>query len=312
MKNKLLNFILSEESNEERTVLHNWKNDASANLEGLKSLHDEKDGFEILRDYKEVNTKEAWHFVESQTSSQWTVFSGKLLNVAAILVVVVMALGGLYYMMNSQSVSSDNLMVYKGITSPEITYKDGSNIELDKNSNLKELNYRKFKLDGRAYFAVARDIEHPFTVETHFGTVEVLGTAFNVLTSVNSTNVFVKEGKVKVIYDNKELVLLPGDNLTVSKEGAFLNKNPLIQPDIWKESKITFKNQSFHSVMETIAIYYNIKLEWSENMQPSDNCRINTEFYKSDIESVLKELQILTQFQYKLSANKIVVYSYKC
>jgi len=37
LKNKLLNFILSEESNEERTVLHNWKNDARANLEGLKS-----------------------------------------------------------------------------------------------------------------------------------------------------------------------------------------------------------------------------------------------------------------------------------
>ena len=55
---------------------------------------------------------------------------------------------------------------------------------------------REVSLDGRAYFAVAKMVGHPFRVRTPGATVNVLGTRFELSTSAEGVNLSVIEGRV--------------------------------------------------------------------------------------------------------------------
>ena len=66
-----------------------------------------------------------------------------------------------------------------------LTLPDGSSIWLNAQTTIQypvsfNKHERKIKLDGEAYFEVAKDKKRPFIVNTKDCSVEVLGTKFNV------------------------------------------------------------------------------------------------------------------------------------
>ncbi|MFX0556118.1 FecR domain-containing protein [Maribacter sp. CXY002] len=86
---------------------------------------------------------------------------------------------------------------------------DGSVVYLNHNSTIrhaKEFNPRVIELKGEAFFIVQPDGSE-FLVTTEFGDIEVLGTEFNVKTTVNQVEVDVKNGLValKTAYNNSEI-----------------------------------------------------------------------------------------------------------
>ncbi len=62
--------------------------------------------------------------------------------------------------------------------------------------NLQE-GERLVTLEGKAYFTVCHDSQHPFIVKTDNGHVQVLGTAFQVESQKEKTSVFVDKGTVR-------------------------------------------------------------------------------------------------------------------
>jgi len=97
-----------------------------------------------------------------------------------------------------------------------ITLSDGSEVELNSNSNLSFSNYRdqrRVRLSsGEAYFHVTHDSEHPFVVTAGEGSITVTGTRFNVWKYQNSVVVTVTEGSVRVQSDRQgnDSTLTPG------------------------------------------------------------------------------------------------------
>ena len=84
-----------------------------------------------------------------------------------------------------------------------VVRSDGSNMYLNTATRVEvrfSRNAREVLLDtgGEAYFEVAREARRPFVVHTAHGTVEALGTAFNVLAEPEHTAVAVAEGRVGV------------------------------------------------------------------------------------------------------------------
>ncbi|MFC1660355.1 FecR domain-containing protein [Gemmatimonadota bacterium] len=87
-----------------------------------------------------------------------------------------------------------------------VTLSDGSFVRLAKGSRLEEWEAdgsREVSLDGRAFFAVARDETRPFVVRAGEGEVRVLGTRFEVAReegggSDGGIRVVVVEGRVEV------------------------------------------------------------------------------------------------------------------
>lgn len=89
----------------------------------------------------------------------------------------------------------------------QLDLPDGTRVNLAKGSTLKYQrfalrNTRNVNLDGRAFFAVAKDPNKPFLVQSFNAEIEVTGTQFDVNTKVtgsdNATYVYVREGSVAV------------------------------------------------------------------------------------------------------------------
>ncbi len=97
-----------------------------------------------------------------------------------------------------------------------ITLGDGSEVELNSNSNLSFSNYRdqrRVRLSsGEAYFHVTHDSDHPFVVTAGEGSITVTGTRFNVWKYNNSVVVTVTEGSVRVQSERQgnDSTLTPG------------------------------------------------------------------------------------------------------
>ncbi len=97
-----------------------------------------------------------------------------------------------------------------------ITLGDGSEVELNSNSDLSFFNFRDqrhvYLSSGEAYFHVIHDSAHPFVVSAGEGSVTVTGTRFNVWRYEDSVVVTVTEGSVRVQSESQgnDSTLTPG------------------------------------------------------------------------------------------------------
>ncbi len=312
LKSKLLNLILGKDQKEEMTMLHKWKDDTQANLDSLKDIAKNQDWMDSLKDYKDVDQDAAWSRIDKAVSPGKVLSIGRVSKIAAAIVLMLGAIWGFSLLTQKGADTNTPMAVYHSDQQAKVYYRDGSVIDMDQKSDLKELAYREFDLSGRAFFSVAKDLGNKFVVHTVHGNVEVLGTEFNISTNHIETTVFVRSGKVRVSHEGNEYILNPNDYIVLQNGSAVKTEQPLVQPDIWKNSTLRFENQSLHHVMEAVSLYYNLKLEWDQKLQKEDACKINTVFQSPNIEAIMKEMKVLVQIQYEIKSNKLIIHDYKC
>jgi ferric-dicitrate binding protein FerR (iron transport regulator) len=109
---------------------------------------------------------------------------------------------------------------------------DGSAVWLNGNSRLELLKSntkptdRLVRLQGEAYFEVAKDSLHPFLVSTPQGPeIKVLGTSFNIdAYTHNKVVATLMEGSVELLNEKSRLALLePGDQVTYNTDTESLD-----------------------------------------------------------------------------------------
>ena len=140
---------------------------------------------------------------------------------------------------------------------------DGSTITLRPHSRLVRLDdgARAYRLEGEAFFSVARDPARPFTVEAGAGTVRVLGTRFDVSTWGGQTAVFVEEGRVEVRSAASDLVLGAGEAATVGDAGVRAVANPRADTFLdWQRGELVFERESVGRVADEIAQHFGIDI----------------------------------------------------
>lgn len=96
---------------------------------------------------------------------------------------------------------------------PTITLSDGSFARLAAGSSLQEWEVegrREVSLEGRGFFAVARDETRPFVIRAGGGEVRVLGTRFQVDTEGDQVETVVVDGLVRVSNDQGSVEAGPG------------------------------------------------------------------------------------------------------
>lgn len=150
-----------------------------------------------------------------------------------------------------------------------IVLLDGSEVILNSKSeityNAKQWgNNRELFLDGEAYFKVKKGSK--FTVNTNNGSVEVLGTQFNVNSKSDYFEVVCYEGKVSVSTGASKdgTVLKPNQNIRK------INGNPIekwqtkIKKPSWVYGESTFKSVPIKYVIIAMEDHYNIKIDDSK------------------------------------------------
>jgi ferric-dicitrate binding protein FerR (iron transport regulator) len=134
----------------------------------------------------------------------------------------------------------------------------GSSVEYKKwNWN----NQRKLKLDGEAYFKVAKGKK--FEVATELGTVSVLGTQFNVKSRATRLDVTCYEGKVQVNYQNQDIILTQGMTVSFANGTKIIaGETESLEPE-WLKKEVNFSKENLQAILDEINRQYNVVVEYN-------------------------------------------------
>lgn len=261
---------------EDNYTLAKWLNNE---LEGeeLKAFEASEDFavYQKIKDYsaqlKTPNFEEdkILKTVLSQKKKEQKVITSKkswLFKIAALLV---LGIGITFAMRNFVSFSESALNGEK----ISFVLPDNSEVVLNSGSEIqyKKWNWgteRKLKLDGEAFFKVAKG--KTFEVETDLGKVTVLGTQFNVKSRNNRIDVICFEGRVKVNYNLEEVILTKGMSVAFEDGKKIAISNPTSSQPTWLSNEISFSKEKLSTILEEISRQYNITVECKESPSNQD------------------------------------------
>lgn len=115
---------------------------------------------------------------------------------------------------------------------------------------------------GSAFFSVAKDAAHPFTIGVNRQLITVVGTAFTIhkLDSVD-LQLTVKEGKVALNNSGGNRLITAGQQVRTAQ--ATTGNIAIIDPaaaDWWLQQKVRIKNITLEELLNRIETYYRVKL----------------------------------------------------
>jgi transmembrane sensor len=214
---------------------------------------------------------------------------------------------------------------------------DGSRVWLNSASSVKypvafSGKNRSVEITGEAYFEVKHDATKPFFVifssprafgEGRKGTVEVLGTRFNinayddeaaVKTTLLEGSVKMASGKWRVAsgssgaYSNSEVILQPGEQAVLYRDHhspLTINHSPNLESVLaWKEGRFYFDGADISEVMRQLERWYNIEVVY-EGARP-------TLLFGGKMERNLNLSQVLRALEYtgirfRIEGRKLIV-----
>lgn len=132
---------------------------------------------------------------------------------------------------------------------------------------------RNVVLEGEAYFDVAHDRVHPFTVHTRYAATRVLGTRFTVHAFANDTvvRVLVAEGRVALGTPEHaavvtSAVLSRGQQGTLTQGGAVRVSEDVNVDDAlaWRTGALRFRRAPLRDVVRELERWYDIEIRLAE------------------------------------------------
>jgi transmembrane sensor len=142
---------------------------------------------------------------------------------------------------------------------------DGSVVRLAPMSRLRVTpveGRREVWLDGEAYFAVARDESRPFRVHTRAGSVEVLGTRFDLRVEASELRLIVTEGAVALTAGGRRVPVGAGEMAVVAADGI-----PTVAPArdaqallAWTRGFLVFQDTPLRQAARELETRYGVRV----------------------------------------------------
>lgn len=216
-----------------------------------------------------------------------------MIRVAAIFI---LGLGFTFMMKNfvpeTQIAENGKITSFSLPDNSKVVLNSGSEIAYKKwnwNSN------RKIELEGEAYFEVAKG--RRFEVKTSLGKVAVLGTHFNVRVRKNRFDVTCYEGRVKVNYQETQIILTHGQSITFENGKQTNSIVNSLEPE-WINNQIAFNKENIRSLLDEVQRQYNVTIEL--------NCKDTNSLFTGKLPT--KDLDVALQIistTYNLEAKKV-------
>jgi transmembrane sensor len=152
-----------------------------------------------------------------------------------------------------------------------IVLKDSTVVRLAPQSRLRLLEVpgvRAVVLEGRAYFAVAKNGRLPFRIQTNAGEVTVLGTRFDLEASQQDLRLVVVEGQVTLKPTGKAKVAIVAGEISQVKAGRLL---PVLRvPDAsaaiaWTGSFLAFQGTPVRDAVREIERQYGVHVHLADS-----------------------------------------------
>lgn len=161
---------------------------------------------------------------------------------------------------------------------------------------------RTVSLEGEAFFNVKKG--EKFTVTTTSGTVEVLGTAFNVLTDDAIFEVKCHEGKVKVTSKNQNEAILTEGNAFSVIEGKAASWNFDIHNSTWREGESNFREMPLKRVISALEYQYQVQFIF-DDIDTAE--RFTGSFSHTNLKLALRTVFVPMEISYTFKDEKIIL-----
>lgn len=247
-------------------------------------------------------------------------FSRKLyfstLKIASIVLVVLGVSAFLYF--NMHHFRHDNLYAHS-IEVPlgqrvKMVLPDSSVVWLNSDTKFSYrqsfVDNREVLLDGEAYFEVTSTKEKsPFTVHTKQMDIQVLGTKFNVKAYANQgfCETSLMEGRVKAIYGDKSILLLPSQKITLVDGKSQINKITDFDTYRWKEGLYCFKNEKLRDILKNLERYYGVYIQ-VDNSKAAEESLTGKFRISEGIDYTMRVLQNEIAFHWYRKVNSDTIY----
>lgn len=224
------------------------------------------DGLKRMELPVDVDVDKAWNKVERRIEDDSRrEIRISLLKVAAVAVAVIASVWFIVNMANSGIVI---VTTDETDSNYEVLLSDGSKIVLNRNTTVsysRSFNKeRSVTLSGEAFFEVARDEDHPFTVMTDMAEITVLGTSFNVITENGNeeTEVFVESGRVQVSSNFTDNVITLSKDFVckVSEKYTAEELNTNLNYLSWNTRLLRYNGEQLDVVFADLKRLYNIDI----------------------------------------------------
>ncbi len=221
---------------------------------------------------------------------------------------------------------AEETLVYNTLTIPygkrfKIQLSDSTVVHLNSGTTLKYPvkfiagQKRNVFLDGEAFFVVAKDEKHPFTVHADAVNIRVLGTQFNVSSYFEDEyiNTVLAEGSVSV-YDSENLYNGATATSLTPGYGAIWKKNDktivveeaeVEMSTAWIKGKVVFRYMTFENIIRKLERHYNVVI--INNNESLSKERFAASFDIETIEEVLESFKKNYQINYTIKNNVILI-----
>lgn len=318
LENIISKYLLNKTDQLELDQLKAWQAEAQDNVQALEEI---QQIFSLdMSDYKAYDTQNAWDKVVPQISEEEPenpgakVFQLKRWMMSGVAIIALLAATTMVW----QKYTTDSYTTHYVTTD---TYQsanlpDNSIVSLDRGTTLDIISEnfaqnRALSLTGRAFFEVAKDAQHPFTVALPQGKITVLGTQFNISTSDNIEEIYVTEGHVRYEIADRSFDLKAGDYIKVLDGDVIrvaMNDANYLS---WKNGKLVLSDVNITTAIKSLATHYQAKITLSPDVAIK-NCKISTTLDQETLTEALEELSILLSLEYKAVGDEIVISDINC
>ena len=309
-------YLLSKEDQQERNQLAEWHDDTSNNIEIIKDLDSVWEATDNMSDYETFDTNAAWSALDSKIAEEpkKPFFSTKQLATACLILLAALVTWNL---INNNSDSDSSLPNHAtDDSSMSFALEDKSRIWLNADSEFSQTSdftkTRSVSLDGHGYFEIAKDRTRPFIIDTDMGTIEVLGTAFDLTCDANTFDLKVTEGKVSFT-NEKRVYEISANSRLVKDKGVYVMVDWYDHHEAdWRFENLSFDNTPLTEVLSTLSTTFQVTFDNKDNLDLT-NCLINTKFNDESITDILSELEIIVNLKVmKLSDTAYEISSLNC
>ncbi len=312
----IVKYLAGDISSEEMRMLESWKQQSDENLTYFHNMEEVWNRSEALAAFHSIDVAGDFEQFKSRVGMQPKVVKLSIrrtvMRYAAVLIPAITLIAAYTLYQNVPGFGKWEAFATKD-NIDSIILKDASEVALNANSNLvyeKDFDgkTRSLKLNGEAYFKVAKNPDKPFIVKVGGAEVKVLGTEFNLdeNKALGTVTLSVTEGRVLFSSAESKVEVTAGERALFANNKIIKSKLKSSNCIAWKTGTIEFEKASLTEVLETVLDHFSEVKEIENNSSDSDSY-ITTRFNNPSLEDVLVELRIHFKKKFEINDNKLII-----
>jgi ferric-dicitrate binding protein FerR (iron transport regulator) len=274
-------FIQGNSSEEENQILYNWINQSPENKKRLFHEKDIWNTYAMHSGLKNYEVEAELELLKKQIllRTRTRIINIKRIIQLAAVLIIAFGLGWSVQFITKQDSNlnveavTQKIFVPKGQVN-QIFLADGTRIWINSESHLDvpsvfAADERVVKLNGEAFFEVAKDVNRPFIVELNGQKIEVLGTSFNIRAYDNSPIIetTLQTGMIWLQTGKQKTVLKPGEQSVYDKVSNQIHISAVdpVTYSSWKDGRFVFQNEDLLEVFKVVERWYDVNITVDQN-----------------------------------------------